>query len=112
MNDNKSAFCSSEYDKKIKQTLPYYDEFYKQIIDLIEIFQKSAVRWLDIGCGTGKMGSFAFKNIELEKFVFCDSSDEMIRTAKERFNYSNAVFSVCDVQNLEYIDEFDIITAI
>lgn len=112
MNDNKSAFCSSEYDKKIKQTLPYYDEFYKQIIDLIELFQKSAVRWLDIGCGTGKMGSFAFKNIELEKFVFCDSSDEMIRTAKERFNYSNAVFSVCDVQNLEYIDEFDVITAI
>ena len=31
MNDNQSAFNSSEYDRKIKQTLPYYDEFYKQV---------------------------------------------------------------------------------
>ena len=30
MNDNKSAFRSDEYDRKIKQTLPYYDEFYEQ----------------------------------------------------------------------------------
>lgn len=112
MNDNKSAFDSSEYDRKIKQTLPYYDEFYKQVIDLVKTFQNSAVKWLDIGCGTGKMGSFAFENIELEKFVFCDSSCEMIRIAKERFQYSNANFSVCNVQNLAYINEFDVITAI
>ena len=43
---------------------------------------------------------------------FGDSSDEMIRIAKERFRYSNAKFSVCDVQNLEYINDFDVITAI
>lgn len=112
MNNNKSAFGPSEYDRKIKQTLPYYDEFYKQVIDLVKIFQNSEVKWLDIGCGTGKMGSFAFENIELEKFVFCDSSDEMIRIAKERFRYSNAEFSVCDVQNLTYTNEFHVITAI
>lgn len=29
MNDNISAFNSIEYDNKIKQTLPYYDDFYK-----------------------------------------------------------------------------------
>ena len=31
MGNNKSPFDSGEYDKKIKQTLPYYDEFYKQV---------------------------------------------------------------------------------
>ncbi len=31
MNDNKSAFDSSDYDGKIKQILPYYEQFYKQI---------------------------------------------------------------------------------
>lgn len=112
MNDNKSAFDSNEYDRKIKQTLPYYDEFYKQVIDLVKSFQHSGVRWLDIGCGTGKMGNIAFENIDLEEFVFCDASDEMIRIAKERFHYANAKFSVCDIQNLTYIDEFDVITAI
>ena len=112
MNDNKSAFGSSEYDKKIKQTLPYYDEFYKEVIELVKIFQNSPIRWLDIGCGTGKMGSIALGNLELEKFVFCDVSDEMIRIAKERFSCSNAEFSVCDVQNLAYVNEFNVITAI
>lgn len=57
MNDNRLAFDSTEYDRKIKQTLPYYDEFYKQVIELVKTFQISAVKWLDIGCGTRKMGS-------------------------------------------------------
>lgn len=112
MSDNKSAFNSNEYDRKIKQTLPYYNEFYEQVIELVKVFHNSAITWLDIGCGTGKMGSIALENIELEKLVFCDSSDEMIRIAKDRFQRFNTEFSVCDIQNLEYTDEFDVITAI
>lgn len=112
MNDNKSAFSSIVYDRKIKQTLPYYDEFYEQVIELVKSLKYYPVRWLDIGCGTGKMGSVAFENVDLEKFVFCDSSEEMIRIAKERFKCYNAEFSVCDVQNLVYANEFDVITAI
>ncbi len=87
--DNKSAFDSGEYDRKIKQTLPYYDVFYKEVIELVKTLHHSPVTWLDIGCGTGKMGSIAFETIELEKFVFCDASDEMIRIAKERFSRPN-----------------------
>ena len=112
MNDNQSAFNSSEYDRKIKQTLPYYDEFYKQVIELVKTFHNSAIKWLDIGCGTGKMGSVALENIELEQFVFCDSSAEMIRISEEQFHRPNTAFSVCYVQNLKYTNEFDVITAI
>lgn len=112
MNDNKSAFNSTEYDSKIKQTLPYYDEFYEQVIELVKIFNFNTVRWLDIGCGTGKMGQVAFEKLELEKFIFCDSSNEMIRIAKERFERHNAEFIVCEIQKLEYANEFNVITAI
>lgn len=112
MNDNQSAFSSITYDRNIKQTLPYYDEFYEQVIELVKLLKYNAVRWLDIGCGTGKMGSVAFENIDLETFVFVDSSEEMIRIAEERFKCYNAEFSVCDVQNLVYANEFDVITAI
>ena len=111
MNDNKSAFRSNDYDKKITQTLPFYELFYEQIIELVKIFNHNAVKWLDIGCGTGKMGSVAFENIDIEKFVFCDSSEEMIGIAKTRFKNHNTEFSVCNVQELAYIDEF-YITAI
>ena len=112
MNDNKSAFRSNGYDRKITQTLPFYELFYEQVIELVKIFNHNAVKWLDIGCGTGKMGSVAFENIDIEKFVFCDSSEEMIGIAKARFQNHNAEFCVCDVQELVYMDEFDVITAI
>lgn len=53
MNDNKSAFRSDEYDRKIKQTLPYYDEFYEQVIDLVKI-STCAVRFYNY---TTKLGA-------------------------------------------------------
>lgn len=39
MNDNKSAFDSSDYDGKIKQILPYYEQFYKQIQENLFIWK-------------------------------------------------------------------------
>lgn len=112
MSEYQSAFHSGDYDRKIKQVLPYYEEFYEQVIELVKVFHSGAVRWLDIGCGTGKMGSVAFENIEIETFVFCDSSDEMLKIAEERFAGRNAEFSLCDVQSLAYSNEFDVITSI
>lgn len=102
MKDNASAFHATEYDQKIRQTLPYYEDFYMQITELVKTVYDRAVSWLDVGCGTGKMGSAAYGKLPLEKFVFCDSSDQMISIAKERFASENAEFSVCDVTELSY----------
>lgn len=78
----------------------------------MKVFHNSVITWLDIGCGTGKIGRIALENIVLEELVFCGSSDKMIRTAKERFQRFHTEFSVCNIQNLEYTNEFDVITAI
>ena len=112
MIDNTSAFHSSEYDRKIRQTFPYYEDFFAQVIELVETVHAGPVSWLDVGCGTGMMGSAAFGKIPLERFVFMDSSEGMIGRAKERFRFPNAEFSVSDVRDLQYENEFDVITAI
>lgn len=112
MNNNLSAFNSKEYDNKIKHTLPYYDDFYKQVIDIISNYNTNALTWLDIGCGTGKMAEEAFKETNIKKFVFCDCSDKMIKAVKNRFNYPNSDFIVSDIRNVNFDNEFDIITAI
>lgn len=43
-----TAFKAEEYDKKIRQTLPYYEDFYKQILDILSVMRKNDAVWLDI----------------------------------------------------------------
>ena len=112
MNDNLSAFNSHNYDTQIKKTLPYYDLFYGQVIDLVKTMYHGPVTWLDVGCGTGKMAQVAFETVPIESFVFCDSSIQMIQVVKERFPYDTVDFCVCDVQDINYSNAFDVITAI
>lgn len=52
------------------------------------------------------------KKVALKRFVFCDSSEEMIKIAKRRFGHYHAEFSVQNVLELDCSDEFDVITAI
>uniref|UniRef100_UPI0025D42B2A hypothetical protein n=1 Tax=Thomasclavelia sp. TaxID=3025757 RepID=UPI0025D42B2A len=68
--NNKMAFEALEYDDKINKTVPYYQDFYIQTINLIKIYLNKPITWLDIGCGTGKMAEVAFKNTEIDQFVF------------------------------------------
>ena len=77
-----AAFSAQEYDKKIKQTLPYYEEFYKQIIDVVKCQFERSVSWLDVGCGTGKMAELGlnFSN----RFVLLDNSVDMLDIARNK----------------------------
>ena len=47
LTDNHSAFDSGEYDRKILQTVPYYEEFYKNVIDLIKVHKAKDLAWMD-----------------------------------------------------------------
>ncbi len=112
MKDKITAFEASDYDKKIKQTLPYYEDFYEQIIGLVKAYNENKLEWLDVGCGTGKMATVAFENVKIKRFTFCDCSSDMLEIAQERFAYSNAEFSLCDVRKMKYSSEFDVVTAV
>lgn len=112
-NDNISAFGADEYDREIRRTLPYYDEFYKTVIDVVKAYKTSAVKWLDVGCGTGKMAQSAFEQTDIEKLVLCDCSDKMIEISKNRFcSRKNAEFIVSSILELDTDEKFDVITAI
>lgn len=112
MNDNISAFCASKYDEEIRKTLPYYEDFYKQVVDIAEIQFDRPLTWLDVGCGTGKMAEAAFRALAIKKFVFCDSSDEMIEIAKNRFPGDRSEFIFSSFLNLKETVSFDVITVI
>ncbi len=108
----KQAFIPSEYDKGIAITLPYYEDFFQQITDITAISLHKPVSWLDIGCGTGKMAENAFEKLKIKKMICCDISSEMLKAAKKRNAFSNIKFLEKSVQKIDYISEFDVITAI
>lgn len=110
--DHVSAFNPKEYDEKIRCTLPFYEEYYKQVIDVVKVFRLGPLDWLDVGCGTGKMAELAYDQASLKRFVFNDYSSEMLETAQNRFDYPNAEFILSDVRKLEFREEFDVVTAI
>ena len=105
-----AAFIPEEYDRKIKQTLPYFEEFYKQIADVVKCLYTGKISWLDVGCGTGKMAELGSEIAD--RFVLCDNSSDMPNIAKKHVMLSNAEFVLKSAQELEYKNEFDVVTAV
>lgn len=60
LNDNSTPMTAKDYDEKISQTIPYYSEFYRQTLDVIEQCGFDEIYWLDLGCGTGTLEEQAF----------------------------------------------------
>ncbi len=108
----KQAFLPEDYDKSIAAALPYYEEYFNQIADIVTTVFQTPITWLDIGCGTGKMASIAVGNHQVKNIVCCDNSPQMLRIAKERICSSSVEFLEIPIQGLQYDSKFDVITAI
>lgn len=110
IKDNISAFSAIEYDEKIKNTIPYYEEIYKQIIDVVKCKFGCSVSWLDIGCGTGKMAGLGLE--VSNRFVLLDNSADMIDIARNQINSDKVEFVLKSVNDMDYENEFDVITSV
>lgn len=106
------AFSSDKYDQKIATILPYYEDFYKQVSDILHCYFNTKISWLDLGCGTGKMAETAFKEFDIERFAFCDISENMINIVKSRFKNTNSEFIISPIQTVKFSEEFNVITSI
>ena len=106
------VFCAEEYDAKIRQTLPFYEEFYEQVVGIVEVWGRKELSWLDIGCGTGKMYEAAEERLSIREFVFMDISEGMLAVAGERFQAGGNRFERMSVLEMEDIEKYDVVTAI
>ena len=112
MNDNKSAYNSGIYDEHIVNVLPYYNEYHDQVIDIVRNMGVKAPKWLDTGCGTGTLAYKTFECIPDVRFTLCDPSEKMLGLAKEKLKDHDIRFFNIPSDKLEFVDEFDVVTAI
>jgi tRNA (cmo5U34)-methyltransferase len=53
--NNKSSHMSEDYDLQIIDTIPYYESFHNETLNIIKVILERPNIWLDTGCGTGTL---------------------------------------------------------
>lgn len=111
--DNTSAFQANQYDANVRKVIPFYDEIYQQIFDVIQIyFENRKISVLDTGCGTGNFGLQASRILNLSELVLCDPSEKMLADAEQKLKNHSCEFFCIGSENLPFENRFDLITAV
>lgn len=112
MKDNSSAYNSNIYDGHIANVLPYYTEYHYQALDVVRAKGLDAPVWLDTGCGTGTLAGRILETFPKAKLTLCDPSSKMLDIAKTKMSGKDVRFFNLSSEQLQFENEFDVITAI
>lgn len=85
-NDNSSSHRSEDYDLQIRDTIPYYDSFHKETLNIVKTIRKEPKIWLDTGCGTGTLVKKAVQEFHNTSFILSDPSHEMLNLAGSKLS--------------------------
>jgi len=101
-NDN----VSNQFDKHVRQSIPYYDGIQNYVCSLSEWFIKENSIVYDLGCSTGETAKNLFTKYPKKKFSYhgFDISSSMIKIAKQRNKkfLSKAKFLVSDINKIKF----------
>ena len=113
-SDNSTPYLSLNYDEQVRNTIPYYDCFHIETINLIKSACMNPKIWLDTGCGTGSLIEEALDRFKETIFILADPSPEMLHVAKDKFR-NNKVVKFLDpigTQDINLNFKLNVITAI
>lgn len=113
-SDNATPHTAETYDQQVRRTLPYYDCFHEETLNLIKASGLAPKTWLDTGCGTGTLTQKAIAQYPETHFLLADPSSVMLQVAKQKLQgNTNVAFVEAPTENLTDIaTRFDVITAI
>jgi tRNA (cmo5U34)-methyltransferase len=113
-SDNTSPHLASFYDNQIRSTVPFYDCFHIETINLIKATKIQPEAWLDTGCGTGSLVQKACGYFRDTRFLMTDPSQEMMNITKEKFKLNNHIkfLNPAATQDLQMEFIVDVVTAI
>jgi tRNA (cmo5U34)-methyltransferase len=113
-SDNTTPHTAETYDQQVRRTLPYYDCFHDETLNLIKAAGITPATWLDTGCGTGTLAQKAIVQYPKTHFLLADPSLLMLQVAKQKLQgHTNVGFIEAPTENLTDIaTRFDVVTAI
>jgi tRNA (cmo5U34)-methyltransferase len=113
-SDNSTPHTAETYDQQVRKTLPYYDCFHDETLNLIKAAGITPKTWLDTGCGTGTLAQKALEQFPNTKYFLSDPSPQMLQAAKQKLaGYPNIEFIESPTEELiNIVTRFDVVTAI
>jgi tRNA (cmo5U34)-methyltransferase len=110
--DNTTQFAAVDYEREVERTIPFHAQILAQAIDVALAVCPSPARWLDTGCGPGRLVQLARRRSSAE-FILADPSPAMLAIAKARHPDLPAErFLNVPSESLPDIEPVDVITAI
>lgn len=101
-NDN----VSKQFDKHVRQSIPYYDGIQNYVCSISEWFIKDKTIVYDLGCLTGETSKNLFTKYPKKDFSYIgyDLSPSMIQIAKKRNKrfLKKAKFTVADINKIKF----------
>ncbi|MFH0897574.1 MAG: class I SAM-dependent methyltransferase, partial [Candidatus Bathyarchaeota archaeon] len=76
--DNTTPHLAADYDSQVRITIPYYDTFHDETLNLVKAMRKVPYRWLDTGCGTGTFVEKALIAFPNTHFILADPTEKML----------------------------------
>jgi len=113
-SDNLTSHISNEYDSQICKTIPYYNHFHEETINLIDSMNIEPNIWLDTGCGTGTLVEKALEKFPNTTFILADPSVEMMNEARKKLDGIGKIefLEPTPSQDISLSKGVDLITAI
>lgn len=113
MSDNTTAHPAAEYEREVALTIPFHAVIIDQAIDVALAAVPAPRRWLDTGCGPGRLVEAARARAGDAAFLLADPSSAMIDLARARHPDLPAGSFMCEGSHaLPDVDRADVITAV
>lgn len=113
MGDNTTPHDSSSYEREVARTIPFHAQLLEQAIDVALAVSPRPSRWLDTGCGPGRLVANARPRAEGTLFFLADPSAEMLGLAKTHNpDLEEGRFALAPSEGLPELAPFDVITAV
>ena len=113
MKDNHTPHTSSDYNKEILKTIPFYNFFHSETLNLVKSIKPTVKIWLDTGCGTGLLIDQAVTEFPDCHFYLSDPSGPMLDICKEKFKTDRVeIIGEYTTMEIESPFPYEIITAI
>jgi tRNA (cmo5U34)-methyltransferase len=113
VSDNTTAHAASDYEVEVARTIPFHEEILRTAVDVVLADHLAPRRWLDTGCGPGKLVTMVRAASPSTETWLADPSEAMLALARARHtDLPAARFIAKGSADLPDAPPFDAITAV